>query len=136
MDPYKKKMTFMIHATIDDELYQILDNGLKRVCMACVDDVVVNHEPSASALLKVLTGRNAMIVMAFNSYNIKIAAERTALTNETFSTKNIIAACASDKQCVHNSTIVLKERLPREDAERYTTKIDKFMEVRRTRRIR
>ena len=72
----------------------------QRVRMARVDDVRTNDEPSASALLSIPTGRIATTIMAFTkgkSFNIKIAGERAALTDET-----IIAASTSDKRRAHN----------------------------------
>ena len=93
-------MTFMLHATHDDDLCKILAEGLKprvkidtntpqHAHMACLDHVIRYDDPSTSALQP--AGRDA--TQGF--YNIKISGERAVLTDQSIDPQNIIAAYSS-----------------------------------------
>ena len=68
----KKPITFMFHATYGNQLYSIMEHGLKsgksqsnpsrrmHVHMACIDDVILEDDESEAALTHVPAGRDAL----------------------------------------------------------------------------
>ena len=72
----KKPITFMFHATYGNQLFSIMEHGLKsgksqsnpsgrmHVHMACIDDVILDDE-SEAALTHVPAGKDALLILAF-----------------------------------------------------------------------
>ena len=77
-----------------------------RIHMACVDDIIYGDEESGAALTHVPKGRDALSILAFtrdNHYNIRIAEERTALSEHTIDPCSIFAAFDTDGQPLQSS---------------------------------
>ena len=67
--------------------------GRQHVHMACTDDVILNGDPSASALQHVPAGRGSMIILAFtpnNARNIKMSGGRRALADRNRDPQNVL----------------------------------------------
>ena len=103
----KKPIPFMFHATYGNQLFSIMEHGLKsgksqsnpsgrmHVHMACIDDVILDDDESEAALTRVPAGRDALLILAFlkdQDYGIRLSEERTALTDKTIEARNIVAA--------------------------------------------
>ena len=90
----KKPITFMFHATYNDQIYNILEQGIKpgksstprgriQVHLASIDDVILDDEPSKAALTHVPGARDALLILGFlKNYHqgIRLTEERTALS--------------------------------------------------------
>ena len=110
--PFEKKpITFMFHATYGNQLFSIMEHGLKsgksqsnpsgrtHVHMACIDDVILDDDESEAALTHVPAGRDALLILAFlkdQDCGIRLSEERTALTDKTIEARNIVAAFEPD----------------------------------------
>ena len=134
----KKPLTFMFHATYGNQLYSIMEHGLKsgksqsipsgrmHVHMACVDDVILEDDESEAALTHVPAGRDALLILAFlkdQDYGIRLSEERTALTDKTIEARNIVAAFEPDGSLMASNKWIMKKHLDHEDYEMYDTKI-------------
>ena len=114
----KKPVTFMFHATYGNQLFSIMEHGLKsgksqsnpsgrmHVHMACIDDVILDDDESEAALTHVPAGRDALLILAFlkdQDYGIRLSEERTALTDKTIEARNIVAAFEPDGSLMPSS---------------------------------
>ena len=140
----KKPITFMFHATYGNQLYSIMEHGLKsgksqsnpsgrmHVHMACVDDVILEDDESEAALTHVPAGRDALLLLAFlkdQDYGIRLSEERTALTDKTIEARNIVAAFEPDGSLMASNKWIMKKHLDHEDYEMYDTKIREFADA-------
>ena len=85
----KKPITFMFHATYGNQLLSIVENGRKsgksqsnpsgrmHVHIARIDDVILDDDESEAALTHVPAGRDALLILAFQDYGIRLSEERT-----------------------------------------------------------
>ena len=133
----KKPITFMLHATYNDQVYNILEQGIKpgksstpqcgiHVHLASIDDLILDGEPSKAALTHV---RDALLILGFlkNSHQgIKLTEERAALSEDTIGPQNIIAVYDSEGQEMQTNFWIMKKNLDKEDMEQYVTKIQEF----------
>ena len=139
-------MTFMFHATYDDQLGKILAEGMKpgrkiakesprgRVHnhLACIDDVIIHDEPSDDALTLAPAGRNALIILGFtmsNHCNIRLVDIRTGLTEDTIPPANIIASYDSSGDNIQQNHWMMKKNLDVNDCERYEKRIAEFADA-------
>ena len=140
----KKPITFMFHATYGNQLYSIMEHGLKsgkpqsnpsgrlRVHMACIDDVILDDDESEAALTHVPAGRDALLILAFlkdQDYGIRLSEERTALTDKTIEARHIVAAFEPDGSLMASNKWIMKKHLDHEDYEMYDTKIREFADA-------
>ena len=136
----KKPVTFMFHSTYGNQLENILKKGLEpgrtstprgrqHVHMACIDDIFYDDEPIEKALTHSPKGRDALLILAFtkdNFYNIHLTGERTALTENTIDTCDIIAAFDSGGEIVQQHYYLTKKQLSEDDMETCATRISEF----------
>ena len=137
----KKPITFMFHATYGNQLFSIMEHGLKsgksqsnplgrmHVHMARIDDVILDDDESEAALTQVPAGRDALLILAFlkdQDYGIRLSEERTALTDKTIEARNIVAAFEPDGSLMASNKWIMKKHLSHEDYEMYDTKIREF----------
>ena len=140
----KKPITFMFHATYGNQLYSIMEHGLKpgksqsnpsgtmHVDRACIDDVILEDDESKTALTHVPAGRDALLILAFlkdQDYGIRLSEERTALTEQTIEARNIVAAFEPDGTLMASNKWIMKKHLDYEDFEMYDTKIREFADA-------
>ena len=99
--------------------------------MACIDDVILEDDESATALTHVPAGRDALLILAFlkdQDYGIRLSEERTALT-DTIEERNIVAAFEPDGSLMASNKWIMKKHLDHEDFEMYDTKIREFADA-------
>ena len=83
---HKKPITFMFHATYNDQMYNILEEGIQpgnsstprgrtHVHLASIDDVILDNEPSEAALTHVPGGRDALLILGFPRTTTKIGPQ-------------------------------------------------------------
>ena len=140
----KKPITFMFHATYGNQLFSIMEHGLKsgksqsnpsgrmHVHMACIDDVILDDDESEAALTHVPAGRDALLILALlkdQDYGIRLSEERTALTDKTIEARNIVAAFEPDGSLMASNKWIMKKHLSYEDYEMYDTKIREFADA-------
>ena len=140
----KKPITFMFHATYGNQLFSIMEHGLKsgksqskpsgrmHVHMACIDDVILDDDESEAALTHVPAGRDALLILAFlkdQDYGIQLSEERTALTDKTIEARNIVAAFEPDGSLMASNKWIMKKHLSYEDYKMYDTKIREFADA-------
>ena len=131
INPFLKiPVTFMFHATYGNQL-ESRESGQERVHvhLACIDDIIVDDEPSEAELTHVPTGRDALVILAFtknNPYSFRLSEERTVLTEHTINTSNIIAAFDAEGQILQFNYRILRKNFGKEDKEMHETKITEF----------
>ena len=128
----KKPITFMFHASYGNQLFSIMEHGLKsgksqsnpsgrmHVHMACIDDVILDDDESEAALTQFLKDQD---------YGIRLSEERTALTDKTIEARNIVAAFEPDGSLMASNKWIMKKHLSHEDYEMYDTKIREFADA-------
>ena len=132
----------MFHATYGNQLYSIMEHGLKcgksqsnpsgrlHVHMACIDDVILDDDESEAALTHVPAGRDALLILAFlkdQDYGIRHSEERPALTDQTIEARHIVAAFEPDGMA--SNKWIMKKHLDQQDYEMYDTKIREFADA-------
>ena len=129
----KKPITFMFHATYGNQLYSIMDHGLKsgksqsnlsgrlHVHMACIDDVILDDDESEAALTHVPAGRHALLILAF----LKDQVGR----QKTIEARHIVAAFEPDGSLMASNKWIMKKHLDHEDYEMYDTKTRKLADA-------
>ena len=108
---------------------QVQPTGRIHGHLACIDDIIVDDEPSEAALTHVPTGRDALVILAFtknNPYSFRLSEERTVLTEHTTNTSDIIAAFDAEGQILQFNYRILKKNFSKEDKEMHETKVTEF----------
>ena len=135
----KKPITFMFHATYGNQLFSIMEHGLKSGKSQSNPSrrrTSTWHASMTSSLEAALTHvparRDALLILAFlkdQDYGIRLSEERTALTDKTIEARDIVAAFEPDGSLMASNKWIMKKHLSYEDYEMYDTKIREFADV-------